>query len=78
MTISSTNLYTVGDGNEIFNIFSLSQSYFKFKMTIRCTSIEKKKKYVDKISSSIIKSYLQTSSTFIPIVESNDHILSEN
>ena len=49
---------------------SLFQSLFKFGMTIPCTSIEKKKKYVAKISSSIIKSYLQTSSTFIPNVES--------
>jgi len=74
MTISSTNLYAVGDSNEIFNIFSffriLFESFFKFGMTIRCTSIGKKKKYVEKISSSIIKSYLQTSSTFTPNVES--------
>ena len=74
MTISSTNLYAVGDSNEIFNIFwfftILFESFLKFGMTIRCTSIGKKKKYVNKISSSIIKSYLQTSSTFVPNIES--------
>lgn len=73
--MASTNLYAVGDSNEIFNFFFsffriLFESFVKFGMTIRCTSIGKKKKYVNKISSSIIKSYLQTSSRFVPNVES--------